>query len=448
MARLFKPQASKRRSSGESTPSTLLVDDLSLDGRGVARHEGKAVFIAGALPGERVQVANYRRQKSFSECDVKQIELASDCRVEPKCEYFGHCGGCQLQQLESTVQIQYKQASLLSLLQRQQRITPETVLPAVISPGFGYRSRVRLGVNSDRQLSFRKHGSDQLVAIKRCEVIAPSLNELLVLVQGWLNHLPAKCGVTHVELIEAASGTSLPAAAVIVRHIKPLDRLQREALSDVLLTGVCWFQGSKHGALTDVHEQVVEARMALSLPVYDSVLEYHPGDFTQVNPRVNAAMIDQALEWLELVATDRVADLFCGIGNFTLPLARSSGHVIGVEAVEAMVTRGRENSALNGVDNVAFKAIDLSSEALNTLLDRHDINKLVLDPPRAGAKYVCEQMAASAVERLVYVSCNPASFARDAAILVKSGFRLHTMRALDMFPQTAHMETMALFVRA
>lgn len=459
MARLFKPRIFKaqegKRPSNESTPTELTIEDLSHDGRGVARHQGKTVFVGGALPGERVSVAHYRRHKRFSECETKRVIDASPERIEPSCPHYQHCGGCQLQHLSAVPQLAYKQKALLNLLKRQQGLEPAQLLPPIESPAYGYRARVRLGVDGAQQLSFREQGSDHLVAIRQCPVVDPLLAPLIPQLQAWLDTLPPKAGVTHIELLAALDANDQPASGVVIRHLKPLSVAAKQSLEQLAGLSACWFQAEKQGSLQNAQGETADPRLYLQLPAVSDAdgtlspvtLGFHPQDFTQVNPQVNRQMVAQALEWLNLTPADRVADLFCGIGNFTLPLAQQAGWVVGIEGAETMVGRGHENSARNGQPNCDFWALDLGSQALSSLLQTERINKVLLDPPRAGALFVCEQMATSAVERLVYVSCNPASFARDAAVLVDGGFVLAAMRVLDMFPQTIHMETMALFVR-
>uniref|UniRef100_UPI003F6ABA1D 23S rRNA (uracil(1939)-C(5))-methyltransferase RlmD n=1 Tax=Pseudomaricurvus sp. TaxID=2004510 RepID=UPI003F6ABA1D len=430
-------------------------DDLSHDGRGVARHEGKTVFVSGALPGEKVEIAHYRRQKRFSECETRQIQESSEDRVSPECPHYEACGGCQLQHLSPARQLFFKQQSLLSLLKRQQGLEPEKLLQPVVSSPYGYRSRVRLGVDSQQRLAFREQGNDKLVAIDQCSVLHSSLTPLITAIQAWLDTLPPKAGVSHIELVAGFEANGAPMAGVVIRHVKPLPQTFMQGVSEINLEQTVlavWFQAEKNGPLRDSSGNTVDPRMYFELIGEASQsgsisLGFHPQDFTQVNAQVNPLMVSQAIDWLDLTGNDRVVDLFCGIGNFTLPIAQRAATVIGVEAIESMVVRGQENSARNALENCTFKALNLESQALGALLRQERINKLMLDPPRSGAKFVCEQMAESEVERLVYVSCNPASFARDAAILASGGYKLMELRALDMFPQTAHMETMALFVR-
>ena len=447
MARIFKPGGAKRASS-ESTPSLLQIESLSQDGRGVARHEGKTVFVDGGLPGEEVEVSHYRRQKRFSECQAKQITSASSDRIEPVCPVFSECGGCQLQHLQPNKQLLLKQQALLASLQRQHNLKPEKLVEPIHSPSEGYRNRVRFGIDRNQCLSFRRKQSDQLVAIKTCPVLHPALDALISPLQAWLDDLPAKSGVTHVEMIQALDENGGDQSVLVVRHIKPLDSVHRESLQSQLAEVSCWFQGKKNGELTDAGQQPVDDELYLRLDAESLSLAFQPGDFTQVNDAVNQQMVVQAMDWLQPSREDRIADLFCGMGNFSLAIARRAGRVLGIEGSEAMVQRAAANAERNRLKNTEFVALNLESAQLLNRLNQQGINKLLLDPPRAGAKAVCEQLASSQMERIVYVSCNPASFARDAAVLVAAGYSLASLRSMDMFPHTSHMETMALFVHA
>lgn len=445
MARIFKASRSSKpkASQKEKAPDSLTIVDLASDGRGVARHQGKAVFVAGALPGEEVEVMHYRRHKQFSECQTKAVIKASAQRVEPFCRHYDLCGGCQLQHLATEYQLSYKQKALISMLERQHNIVPKRLLGPIHSSDQGYRHRVRFGVSRDSKLAFRALASDQLVAIEHCPVLANSLSLLLPMLQDWLATLGDKPGVTHIELIAAE-----PKPAVVIRHLKPLDEQTLGRLKTLEANAFCWLQPEKKGPLYDLSGELVNTPLSYRLPEYQLRFEFEPGDFTQVNSGVNQQMVEQAIQWLEIKKDDDIADLFCGVGNFTLPIARFAHRVFAIEAEEGMVARGRHNARLNDLNNIDFRGFDLNTQALTQVLDREECKKVLLDPPRAGAKFVCEQIARSAVERVIYVSCNPASFARDSRLLVDAGFDLIELRALDMFPQTAHLETMALFVRA
>ena len=440
MVRVFKP--SRARATTEPPPVRLLIDALSDDERGIGRHQGKVVFARGALPGELIEVAHYRRQQRFSECEIKQILQSSSDRVAASCQHFHRCGGCQLQHLDPARQLEFKQQNVLNNLWRQQRLRPERVLEPVYSPPFGYRSRVRLVLDGRQQLCMREVRSDRLVPIEHCPVLVPALAELLVQLKRWLALQPPRLGMTHVELVDGQ-----PCPAVIVRHLRPLSQQVLLELAELEPASRVYLQAEKAGELVNLEGIPAQAELTYELPEQQVTLQFGPRDFTQVNRIVNRQMVIQALDWLQPQSADAVVDLFCGIGNFTVPLAQRAGRVLGIEAARHMVVRGHHNGARNALKNLDFEALDLEKESLARRLLTFGVNKILLDPPRVGAKHACEQFAETAVERLVYVSCNPASFTRDAGVLSHTGFRLAELRVLDMFPQTAHVELMGLFKR-
>lgn len=445
-----KPQTKTPQAATEATKE-LLITGLSQDGRGVARQQGKTVFVAGGLPGERVTVMHYRKHKRFDECQVRSVTEPSTERTEPKCPHFSECGGCQLQHLDAAAQIVYKQSAVLEQLQRQVSIVPEHIVDPITSPAQGYRARARVAVSKTGQLAFRQGASDSLVPITSCLVQDPRLQQLLAPLQQWLDTLakPLKgsrksVAVTHVELIAADSGLG-----VVMRHPHPVPAESRQELSILLapLAADVWWQAEKHGSLEASDGSACEPSLSYQLQGFDLELSFQPANFTQVNSQVNQAMVARAIEWLALEAGDQVADLFCGIGNFTLPMALKAKRVVGIEAIDDMVLQGRLNAEAQALDNVEFQALNLAQEGLGMRLQGLGVNKLLLDPPRSGAKEVCEVMHRTGAQSLVYVSCNPASLARDAAILERQGYRLTKFCVLDMFPHTAHVESMALFLK-
>lgn len=441
MARIFKPSITRKPVSSDKVPVRLLIDSFSIEGRGVAKHQGKTVFVEGALPDEDVSIAHYRRHKRYSECSVKSVLSPSAYRVEPRCSYFGVCGGCQLQYLAASQQVAYKQAAVINDLVRQLGTDDFQVLEPITSSEH-YRSRARMVVSQQAQLCFRQKQSDNLVPIAQCQILTAALQKFVPIIQSWLNNLSPRCGVTHIEFVDSGTGV-----AIVVRHIKPLsliDRQQLQGLCDAH-QGQLWFQSEKGGGLNDVDGSLCEPRLFYDLPKYDIQIGFHPADFTQVNQSVNLQMIDQAIDWLDLKPTDKVVDLFCGVGNFTLPIARYVAAVIGVEGVSTMSQRGIDNACLNHIDNVSFKTKNLDAEKLGRVIESFSVNKFLLDPPRSGALKVCEQLAQSGVERGVYISCNPTTFIRDVVMLRNNGFKLKAIRMLDMFLHTSHIETMALF---
>ena len=427
----------------------FVIDRLSHDGRGVTQWQGKTLFVADALAGERVTARFISEHGRYAEAVVDEVIEPSSQRQIPPCPHYRLCGGCQLQHMPDARQIQLKQDALLEQMQRWGGLTPRHILPSIHPLSTGYRSRARLGVWYEKDgsvtLGFRQRQSKQLTQIDACLVLAPSLNRLLAPLQQWLRDLQSTAAVTHLELIEASAG-----AGVIVRHTKRLAADDKQCLRQLADAQQCqvWLQGDKGAALSTIEGEVCDPRLNYDLPEFSLTLGFHPQDFIQVNPAVNRQMVSQALNLLNLAGTERVLDLFCGIGNFTLPLAQRSAEVIGIEAVDAMVARGRENATRNGLQNVTFMAADLSKLSVNQLHQRcGKIDAILLDPPRDGAREIVSSIGQLAAKRIVYVSCNPATLARDAKLLAASGYQLDSLGVLDMFPHTAHVESMALFVR-
>jgi 23S rRNA (uracil1939-C5)-methyltransferase len=438
MAKIFKPQKKPI-----NIPAKLEIERQSHDGRGIARYQGKTVFVEGALVGETVSVKQYRDGRRYAECRAADIVQDSPQRQLPDCEYYQRCGGCNLQHLQVESQLDFKQSSVIEQLNRVAELQAEEVVPALSSTPWGYRSRARLGVDRQGRIAFRQRDSSQFVAIEHCPVLAAELQPLIHALQE-LPKYAKSCAITHVELVFADD-----VVAAVVRHTRPMTAqgmtwLQAVAdESDALI----WLQGAKRGPLCDLSSKIVDPRLYYRLPDFDVCLAFHPSDFTQVNLDINRRMVSQAIEWLDLKGHETLLDLFCGVGNFTLPLARCAQRVIGVEAVESMVERGRENAAAHNMDNCTFVAADLENPRCEEAWNQTSIDAVLLDPPRAGAQQAVALLGRISAQRIVYVSCNPASLARDAQALAQQGFSLAKLGVMDMFPHTAHIESMALFVR-
>jgi 23S rRNA (uracil1939-C5)-methyltransferase len=441
--------AGHKRDQRLADPIELDIVDLSHDGRGVGRVDGKAVFVSGALAGERVQVRMLRRKRSFDEAELLEVLQPSPARVEPRCKHFGHCGGCALQHLDPAAQILAKQRVLLENLERIGDVRPETVLPALTGAHWGYRRKARLGVKyvakKERVLvGFREARDPRFIAeIDRCEVLVPEvgtrLRELASMIQGL-------AGRERIAQIEVAQGDAL--TALVFRNLDPLSADDRERLVAF---------GREHGLAIflqpagndSVHALWPEApQLAFRIPSADVELEFRPLDFVQINADLNQRMIENALALLDPQPTDRVLDLFCGLGNFTLPLARRVAEVVGVEGEAGLVQRARDNAARNGIGNAHFHAADLAQPLAGQPWIRQHFDLALIDPPRTGADGVIAQLPTKHLRRLLYVSCHPGSLARDAGMLVREhGFRLRAAGVMDMFPHTAHVESIALFER-
>lgn len=427
----------------------LVVEDLSHDGAGVARHQGKAVFVDGALPGERVRARIRRRTAQVDHAELIEILEASPDRVTPRCRHFGQCSGCALQHLRAEAQIEHKSRRLLSELERIGRVRPRRILPPLSTDAWGYRRKARLSVKYVEKkgrvvIGFRERRDVRKIAeLERCEVLEPGVGGALGALARRLDGLPCKRSIAQLELAGGDRSTVL-----IVRHLAPLEAADRSALIEFAAE-----RGWSLLAQPDARrlEPLGANATALdyALPEFDVRISFQPGDFIQVNGRLNRRLVPLALELLALKPGERVLDLYCGLGNFTLPIARRGGLVEGVEGDPGLVERARANALANGLAAVRYHSADLSlpHEQASWAEDRFD--KLLLDPPRTGAETVLRYLPRAKVERVVYVSCHPGTLARDAATLVhRHGFVLEAAGALDMFPHTTHLESVALFVRS
>lgn len=426
----------------------LEITGLSHDGRGVARHDGKAVFVRGALAGEKVLARVAQRHRHFDEAQVEQVLVASPDRVDPRCPHFGVCGGCALQHLAPAAQIAAKQRVLAENFERIGHVEPRRWLEPLTSDSWGYRRKGRLSVKFvDKKgkalVGFREENGRYVADLARCEVLVPAVGERIAAIAQLVGSLQS---VREIAQIEIAAGDDT--TALIFRHLQPLSESDRAAL-------VAFGQAQglaiylQPGGNDSVHPLWPDApRLAFRIAAADVELEFRPLDFIQVNRSMNEAMIAHALALLDPQPTDRVLDLFCGLGNFTFPLARRSAHVVGVEGEHALVERAKRNAARNGIDNVEYHVANLLDDQRDTPWARQRYDRILLDPPRSGAQAVFDYLPKKDTGRIVYVSCHPASLARDAGILVeRHGYKLKAAGVMDMFPHTAHVESIALFER-
>ncbi|HET9049468.1 MAG TPA: 23S rRNA (uracil(1939)-C(5))-methyltransferase RlmD [Chiayiivirga sp.] len=440
---------SRKRIPREPVVLELDITDLSHDGRGVARHEGKAVFVNGALPGERVRAQRSRVHKQFDEAAAIEVLVAADNRVEPRCPHFGLCGGCSLQHLAPEAQIVAKQHSLQQNFERIGKVKPERWLDALVGPHWGYRRKARLGVKhvpkkGKTLVGFREIDPRFIADLSVCETLIPQIGTRLQALAELMDSLEAKAQIPQIEVAAGDDRTAL-----VFRNLVPLSTDDRERLlSFGAREGFAMFQqsgGNDTVAALDGGDESLHYR----LPGHGIEFAFRPLDFIQVNGQMNERMIDHALALLAPHAHERVLDLFCGLGNFTLPLAQRAQAVVGVEGEAGLVQRARDNAARNGIGNAQFHAADLTSDLRAEPWMAEGFDALLLDPPRTGADAVLAQLPLNAIDRIVYVSCHPGSLARDAGILVhEHGFRLAAAGVMDMFPHTAHVESIALFERA
>jgi len=431
------------------TPFQIDILDLSHDGRGVARlPEGKTVFIAGALPGETVLAEPTARSRRFDEARTLEVLKPSPDRVQPRCPHFGTCSGCVLQHLDEEKQILAKQHVLLENLERIGKVQPGRVLPPLRADSWGYRRKGRFSVRRVNKkdktvVGFREADPRFVADLSQCHTVIPQIGMKVEALAAMVDQLQAREDIPQIEFI-AGDG----AIALTVRHLSPLAEADKALLARF---------GQEHGfaiflqpkGTDSVHPlQEPAPELAFRLPQWDVELVFQPLDFIQVNARLNEKMIARALEMLDTRPEHRVLDLFCGLGNFTLPLARQVREVVGVEGDAGLVARARANAGRNGLANAQFHAADLTQDQRGTPWMRQGFDRLLLDPPRSGADEVLKQLPLKDIDRIVYVSCHPGSLARDAGFLVhERGYTLVEAGVMDMFPHTAHVESIALFVR-
>ncbi len=438
----------------DQTPKTVSIVDLSLDGRGVARwpeghaNAGKAVFVSGALPGETVSVQQTARSRHFDEAKTLEVIEASPDRVEPRCPHFGTCGGCVLQHFAEERQIESKQRVLLENLQRIGHVSPQSVLPPLRGDSWGYRRKGRFSVRrvekKDKTLvGFREQDPRFVADIGECHVVVPQLGFKVAALGALVDGLDARRDIPQIEFIAGDAQIAL-----VFRHLQPLsdaDKAKLAAFAEA--EGFSIFL--QPGGIDSVHPLTGDApQLSFRLPQWDIELMFRPLDFIQVNAKLNEAMIARALELLDVQPGERVLDLFCGLGNFTLPMARAAGdgEVVGVEGDAGLVQRARANAAHNGLGNATFHAADLVQDLAAQPWLKAGFDKLLLDPARSGAIEVLKQLPLKGLKRIVYVSCHPGSLARDAGFLVNdAGWTLREAGVMDMFPHTAHVESIAVF---
>ena len=437
----------RRRKKLPSEVVELEITGLSHEGRGIAKRDGKTVFVDGALAGEKVLAKLTRTSRKFDEAQAEQLLQVSPDRVEPQCPHAAICGGCSLQHLDSEKQIQFKQSTLLEQYQHFGAIQQVALNAPLTGPVWGYRRKARLGVKYVEKkggvlVGFREKRSSFLADIEQCKVLDPRVGQLIMPLRECIGGLSIRSAIPQIEV---AAGEQ--AVVLVFRMLQSPSASDKEALLNF---------GRQHGVhiysqlggpdtVVPLDEDQEKIDLYYFLPQEDLKIHFQPLDFTQVNAQINERMVTLALNMLALDTQERVLDLFCGLGNFTLALARYCSEVVGVEGSAELVTRSRENAALNNISNVEFYAADLTQEISTQPWYGEGFDKILIDPPRSGAENVIRHIAELGVKRVVYVSCNPATLARDAGLLVGSGYRLVESGVMDMFPHTAHVESIALF---
>ncbi|HWM27111.1 MAG TPA: 23S rRNA (uracil(1939)-C(5))-methyltransferase RlmD [Woeseiaceae bacterium] len=435
-------------------PESATIDAVTHDGRGIAAIDGKKVFVAGALPGEQVRILRRKIRRGYDEADLLEVEAPSPERIMPRCDAFGICGGCALQHVAPADQRKMKEKSLRDSLERIGNVSPARWLAPVFDPdhegAWRYRRRARLAVREVAAkgrvlVGFRERRAPIVTDMHRCEVLSAPLDGLIDPLAELIATLSIRRRLPQIEVAVADNAVEL-----VFRVLDPPtvdDKAKLAAFGQRHCLSISLQPGSVESAVP-LEPDAPRVPLYYELPEFDMRIHFEPTDFIQVNGRVNRLMVLAAIEALELRETDRVLDLFCGIGNFSLPLARHSGHVMGLEGEAGQVSRAAANAVRNGVGNCEFRCADLAAINGREPWIGQSWDKLLLDPPRCGAEEIVRQMAKIGPARLVYISCHPATLARDAAILTRTeGYRLDAAGIIDMFPHTAHVEAIAVFSR-
>lgn len=438
----------RRKQKLPQDPVEASIESLSHDGRGIARIDGKTVFVDGALAGETVKFLYTRKHSKFDEAKVAEVLTSSTDRVQAKCQHFGVCGGCSLMHMSPDAQLALKQNTLAEHLTHFGNLVPETWLEPLKGPLWSYRRKARLGVKyvtkKERVLvGFREKASPFLALLDQCEVLDQRVGTRLIELSEMIATLEAYNRIAQIEVAMDDEHTAL-----VFRNLDPLSQQDQARLIEYGQNNDIWvyLQSGGPDTVTPLWPQSPQLSYQ---PEQGIQLNFNPNDFTQVNAGINEKMIQRALEMLEVSNDDRILDLFCGLGNFSLPIAKRCSEVVGVEGDEALVAHAQANAGLNQLDNAVFEQADLTKTELKQYpWAKQGFNKILLDPPRSGAFEVLGQLADLGAERIVYVSCNPATLARDAGELVAShGYRLVSAGVMDMFPHTSHVESIALFVK-
>ena len=432
----------------------LDIESLDLEGRGVAHREGKVVFVDGALPGERVRAHTTREKPSFDRAKLIEVIKPSSQRVTPPCPNFDMCGGCSMQHLQPAAQVAIKQRVLEDAFHHIGKVKPKQLLAAMHGPYFGYRYRARFSCRLVHKkggvlVGFREVGGRYVMDMEECLVIPPHVSALLRPLRDMLGTLSRPDRLPQVELAVGDGGTVLT-----LRHMEPLTELDIQTLKAFgLQHNVMWWLQPKGPETVHPLNREDEHKLYYDLPDYNLRMPFKPSDFTQVNPHINRELIRRALRLLAIEPTDRVADLFCGLGNFSLPIGRYAKEVVGIEGSATLTQRATEAAELHGMSaSASFSTLNLFEVDANWLRGLGYFDRVLIDPPRDGALAVATAYAdlkpSERPKRIVYVSCNPATLARDADLLVnQGGYVLSAAGVVNMFPHTGHVESIAVFIQ-
>ncbi|MEP7182756.1 MAG: 23S rRNA (uracil(1939)-C(5))-methyltransferase RlmD [Betaproteobacteria bacterium] len=437
----------------DNPPQVLSILSLDQEGRGLARRDGKAVFVEGALPGESVVVTTLKRKPTFEIARADVILTANPARVLPRCPHFGVCGGCSLQHFDAAAQVAAKQRTLEDTLWHLGRVRPAEMLPAIYGPAWGYRHRARLSVRHVVKkggvlVGFHERKSSYVADMTSCAILPPKISALLPRLRELVGALTIRDRLPQIEL---AVGDGADAQDVLVlRILAPLSPADEAALAAFADLHAVRFYLQPAGPETAVPFGLPAPSLNYTLPEFDVVIPYAPTEFTQVNAAINRVLVRRAIALLDPQPGERIADFFCGLGNFTLPIARGGASVVGIEGSAALVRRAEENAALNSLaDRATFRTANLFAATPESLEALGSLDKALVDPPREGAIALVKALPGDGPpQRIVYVSCNPATLARDAEVLVHDhGYTLAAAGVVNMFPHTAHVESIAVFRR-
>lgn len=435
--------ARRRRNRLPQEPVEVSIESLDHEGRGITHIDGKIMFVDGALPGETVMARYTQKRRRFDQARTIEVLKASDKRIEARCPHFGICGGCSLQHMSHEAQVELKQSVLLELFEHVGKVKVPEVLPPLTDDQWHYRRKARLGVRyvekkEKLMVGFRERYGRYLTDMSSCEVLHESVGKRIEALQVLIRGLQAYKQVAQIEVAVGDNTTAL-----VFRNLEVLSDGDKAQLKDfaVKYDVQVWLQPGGPNTAAPLWPERVE--LYYQLPEYDVRMDFLPTDFTQVNAGINRKMIPYAIELLELEPSHRLLDLFCGLGNFSLPLAKQVAHVTAIEGDEGLVQRARENADKNNVSNIEFMVADLFKGLPDGI---ETVERLLLDPPRSGALEVVSEIEKISPERIVYVSCNPSTLARDAGVLVnEKGYSLIKAGIMDMFPHTAHAEAIAVF---
>jgi 23S rRNA (uracil1939-C5)-methyltransferase len=428
-----------------------IIESLDHEARGITRLEGKTVFVEGGLPGERVEYSCYRKKPTYEIARIDRVVTPSASRVEPKCPHFGVCGGCSMQHLEASAQVAAKQRLLEANLWHLGRLVAGQIYAPIHGAPWGYRFRARLSARlvpkkGGMLIGFHERKSSYVADMRQCPNLPPHVSDLLVP----LRELVAALSIsTAMPQIEVAVGETM--TALVLRILEPINAADEDLLRDFAdRHGIVFYLQPKGPASVYRFYPLDERRLSYLLPDYGIEHAFSPTEFTQVNHAINRVLVRRAMTLLDPQPGERIADMFCGLGNFTLPIARSGARVVGIEGSPELVRRAGENAAANGLaDRVEYGVANLFETTPESLAALGRFDKMLIDPPREGAAELVKAIGEDGPPRIVYVSCSPATLARDAAILAhQKGYRLSGAGVVNMFPNTSHVESIALFEKS